>query len=375
MDIQPFHVNIPQSALDDLQNRLMRTRWPNELPDVGWSYGVPLRYVRRLHDYWCTGYDWRTWEAKLNAYPQFITEIDGQTIHFLHVRSPEPDARPLILTHGWPGSVFEYIKVIDPLSNPRAYGGDPKDAFHLVIPTLPGFGFSGPTREPGWNPDRIAKAWITLMQGLGYERYGVAGNDWGSIISPQLGRFAPANVAGTHVTQIFLAPSGDPAEFADPTPEDRIAMAGLDWFKQNMSAYDTLQSQQPQTLAYALSDSPMGLLAWFCQIYREGEGIDDDFVLTNVSLYWLTETIGSSARIYYEANHSKPSAESIASSNTPLALAMFRDDGRAFRRLADRAYTNIVQWTEFDTGGHYGAYQVPDLLVSDVRKFFRTIGY
>lgn len=372
MNMQPFHASIPQAALDDLRDRVMRARWPDSLSGVGWRYGVPEQSVRRLVDYWRTGYDWRQWEAKLNAFPQFTTEIDGQNIHFLHVCSPEPDALPVILTHGWPGSVFEFIRVIAPLTNPRAHGGDPKDALHLVIPSLPGFGFSGPTREPGWNPDRIAKAWIQLMHGLGYDRYGAVGNDWGSIISPQIGRFDPGHVVGTHVTQIFLAPSGDPADFADPTPEDLVAMDGLKWFRENMAAYDWLQSQQPQTLAYALADSPVGLLAWFCQIYRDGEGIDDDFILSNVSLYWLTNTIASSARIYFE--HAR-SELNLTPSNTPIALAMFRDDGRAFRRLAERAYKNIVQWTEYNTGGHYAAYQEPELLVADIRKFFHTLRY
>lgn len=249
MNIQPFHVSIPQTALDDLQDRLIRARWPSELPGVGWQYGVPMDYVRRLADYWRNGYNWRVWEAKLNTYPQFTTEIDGQNIHFLHVRSPEPDALPLVLTHGWPGSVFEYFRVIEPLTNPVSRGADATDAFHLVIPSVPGFGFSGPTHEPGWNPDRIARAWIELVHGLGYDLYGAAGNDWGSIISPQIGRFDPDHVVGTHVTQIFLAPSGDPDELVDPTPEELIARESFEWFKKNMSAYDTLQSQQPQTLA------------------------------------------------------------------------------------------------------------------------------
>ena len=377
LTIQQFHINIDQAALDDLQERLARTRWPDELPDTGWRYGVPLSYVRRLVDYWRTGYDWHQWEAKLNAYPQFTTEIDGQNIHFMHVRSPEPEALPLILTHGWPGSIVEYLKVIEPLTNPRAYGRPSAgsgqasaDAFHLVIPSLPGFGFSGPTHEPGWNPDRIARAWVKLMHGLGYERYGAVGNDWGSIISPEIGRFDPEHVVGVHVTQMFLTPSGDPAEFVDPTPDDLKVMEGLEWFHQNMSAYDALQRQQPQTLAFTLTDSPMGLLAWFCQIYREGEDIDDDFVLTNASLYWLTETINSSMRIYYENAHADQPTEPTT---TPIALAMFRDDWRTFRRLAERAHKNIVQWSEYDTGGHYAAHQVPELFVGDVRRFFHSL--
>src|SRR5258708_5000701 len=191
MRFEPYTVHVAQSALDELQARLARTSWPDELPGVEWRYGVPVNYVKRLTDYWRTGYDWRRWEARLNAYPQFTTEIDGQNIHFLHVRSPEANALPLVLTHGWPGSIIEFLDIIGPLTDPAAHGADPADAFHLVIPSLPGFGFSGPTHEPGWGPDRIARAWIALMHGLGYDRYGAVGNDWGSFISPQVGRFDP----------------------------------------------------------------------------------------------------------------------------------------------------------------------------------------
>jgi pimeloyl-ACP methyl ester carboxylesterase len=309
------------------------------------------------------------WEARLNAYPQFITEIDGQKIHFLHVRSPRQDAQPLLLTHGWPGSVFEFLKVIEPLTGLNTPEDHPEQSFHLVIPSLPGFGFSGPTHEPGWNPERIARAWITLMSGLGYDRYGVVGNDWGSIISPEIARLAKDKVIGIHVTQLFLEPAED--DLPDPTPEEITALEGLAWFKQHMAAYDVFQSQQPQTLAYALTDSPTGFLGWVCQIYRDGEGLDDDFVLTNASLYWLTETINSAARIYYEARHTP--APPTAPIHTPLALAMFRDDGRAFRRLADRIFTDIRQWNLYDSGGHYAAYQVPQLWLEDVRQFFQQV--
>jgi pimeloyl-ACP methyl ester carboxylesterase len=367
MNIQPFHANIPQALLDDLQVRLSRTRLPAEIPGVGWKYGVPLAYVRRLMDYWCNGYDWRIWEAKLNTYPQFTSQIDGQNIHFLHIRSQKEDALPLILTHGWPGSVFEFLRVIEPLTNPQ--NGQP--AFHLIIPSLPGFGFSSPINGLGWTPDRIAQTWIALMHELGYDRYGVVGNDWGSVISPQIARFDSDHVIGIHVTQMFLMPSGDLHDLPNPTPDDLAAIAGLEWFNQNMSAYDTLQAQQPQTLAYALMDSPAGLLAWFCQIYREGEGIDEDFVLTNVSLYWLTETIASSMRIYYERDHGQPQYNEPI--HTPIALSMFRDDGRAFRRLAECSYTNIVQWKLYDVGGHYAAHQVPELWASDVQRFFASL--
>ncbi len=365
MEAKPFRIEIPQAALDDLHARLAGTRWPEELPGAGWRYGVPLAHVRRLAEYWRTGYDWRAWEAKLNTYPQLMTEIDGQRIHFLHVRSPRSDALPLILTHGWPGSVVEYLNAVDPLTSPEKHGGSPADAFHLVIPSLPGFGFSGPTREPGWNPDRIARAWIALMHGLGYDRYGAVGNDWGSFVSPQVGRFDPDHVVGVHVTQMFLTPSGDPAEIAGFPPEDLRALESLRWLHENMSAYSTLQSQQPQTLAFALSDSPAGLLAWLCQLYREG--IDDDFVLTEASIYWLTGTIASSARIYYENAHGPQPTEPTT---TPIGLAMFRNDWRTFRTLALRAHRNLVHWADYDVGGHWAAHQVPDVWAADVRTFF-----
>jgi epoxide hydrolase len=371
LNVQSFRADIPQVLLDDLQARLRNARLPSELPDAGWTYGVPLSYVQRLLNRWRTSYDWRNWEAKLNTYPQVTTEIDGQKIHFLHVRSPEPDALPLILTHGWPGSVFEWLKVIEPLTNPRKHGNTQSPAFHLVIPTLPGFGFSGSTHEQGWDSDRIARTWIELMHGLGYDQYGAVGNDWGSIISPLIARHDPNNVIGVHVTQMFLTRSGDPDELPNPTEDDLAAIAGLEWFNQNMSAYDALQAQQPQTLAYALTDSPVGLLAWFCQIFRDGEGIDDDFVLTNASLYWLTGTIGSSMRIYYERNHVQRHYNEPIS--TPIALAMFRDDTRVIRRLANRIHTDIRQWTRYDVGGHYAAHQVPELWISDVQKFFTLL--
>ena len=257
-EIRPFRIDVPQADLDDLQARLERTRWPDELPDVGWDYGVPLGYVKELAEYWRTGYDWRAWETRLNAYPQFTTTIDGQNVHFLHVRSPEPDALPVILTHGWPGSIVEYLDVIDRLSDPRAHGGDPSDAFHLVIPSLPGYGFSGPTHEAGWTNERIAKAWAVLMDRLGYDRYGAVGNDAGSMINPELGRHDPEHVLGVHVTQIFSFPSGDPSEMADLTSEEQRELGTLQWFYENKMSFNTLMAQQPQTLSFALLDSPVG---------------------------------------------------------------------------------------------------------------------
>jgi pimeloyl-ACP methyl ester carboxylesterase len=367
-EIRPFRIDVPQADLDDLQARLEHTRWPDELRGVGWDYGVPLGYVRGLVEHWRAGYDWREWEAKLNAYPQFTTTIDGQNIHFLHVRSPEPGALPVILTHGWPGSIVEYLDVIDRLSDPRAHGGDPSDAFHLVIPSLPGYGFSGPTHEAGWTNERIAKAWAVLMGRLGYERYGAVGNDAGSMINPELGRNDPEHVLGVHVTQIFSFPTGDPSEMADLTEEEQRELGTLQWFYENKMSFNTLMAQQPQTLSFALLDSPVGLLAWNAQLL--GEDLDRDFVLTNVMLYWLTGTAGSAARLYYENAHATPPTEPTT---VPIGLAAFSGDFSGIRRFANRDHTNIVRWSSYEGGGHYAAHKVPDVLVGDVREFFRDL--
>jgi epoxide hydrolase len=366
MKIQPFTIAIPQTDLDDLHERLARTRWANELPGVGGEYGVSLDYVKRLVGYWRNGYDWRAWEARLNEYPQFTTEIDGQNIHFLHVRSPEPDATPLILTHGWPMTVVEYLDVIGPLSDPRAHGGDPADAFHLIIPSLPGFGFSGPTGEKGWNRYRTARAWVELMRRLGYERYGAHGNDVGSFVSPELGRVAPDHVIGVHVTQVFSFPSGDPAEFQALSEEEMGKVQFLQWFMENMGAYNKLQSTAPQNLAHALADSPAGQIAWSCQLF--GDAVSDDYILTNVTIYWLTNTGASSARFYYEDAHADAPNEPTT---VPLGLANFATDFQSIRPFAERDHKNIVSWNVYDRGSHFAAHDAPDLLVDDIRAFFR----
>src|SRR5829696_30384 len=375
--IREFRIDVAQSDLDDLQERLVRTRWANELPSEsregggqpgpvppGWEYGVPLDYVKELVEYWRTDYDWRTWEAKLNEYPQFTTEIDGQNIHFLHVRSPEPDAFPLILTHGWPNSVVEYLELVGPLTDPRAHGGDAVDAFHVVIPSLPGFFFSGATTETGWDAQRTAKAWAELMKRLGYDRYGAHGNDAGAIVAPMQGRLDPDHVVGAHVNQIFSFPSGDPAEFEGLTQEEFQYLEFLQSFV-DRAIHDKAQAAQPQTLAHALADSPAGQLAWSGQLF--GDALSPDEILTNASIYWLTNTAASAARFYYENKHA---ALPSGPTTVPIGLASFAFDFRPIRRFAERDHANIVHWSEFDRGSHWAAHDAPDLLLDDIRRFF-----
>jgi pimeloyl-ACP methyl ester carboxylesterase len=366
--IRPYRINIPQADLDDLRDRLARTRWTEELSDAGVDYGVTVDYVRRLATHWLHSYDWRAWEEKLNAYPQFTTEIDGQNVHFLHVRSPEPNAVPLVLTHGWPGSVVEYLDIIGPLTDPRAHALDPALAFDLVIPSVPGFAFSGPTKERGWTTHRVARAWAELMRRRGYERYGAVGNDGGSLISPELGRVAPSHVVGVHVTQIFSFPSGDPAEFEGMTEDELAAMAHLKWFHENMGAFGQLQGQQPQTLAHALADSPAGLIGWNGQLF--GDAVDIEFALTNMAIYWFTGTSASSARFYHENAHADTPAEPTT---VPIGLASFAGDFKSIRRFVDRDHKNVVSWHEYATGGHYAAHQAPDVLVADLRRFYSEL--
>lgn len=366
--IKPFSINIPQAQLDDLQNRLANTRWPDELPGVEWSYGIPLSYAQDLVKRWQGGYDWRAWEARINQYPQFTTEIDGQNIHFLHVRSPEPNAFPLIMLHGWPMTIVEYLDLIEPLTNPRAHGGDPKDAFHVIIPSIPGFGFSGSTKDTGWNSGRIGKVFAELMKRLGYERYGVQGNDVGSTLAPELGRADVDHVAGVHVTQIFSFPSGDPAEFEGLTEQDYYRLHFAESFMKEKGAYNQLQSTQPQTIAYALLDSPVGQLAWSCQLL--GEVANQDYILTNVSIYWFTKTAGSSARFYYEENHYAD--HPTERTTTPTAVAVFPKDFLSIRRFAERDH-NITRWTEFKEGGHNSSQDAPELLIGDLREFFSAL--
>jgi pimeloyl-ACP methyl ester carboxylesterase len=362
-EIRVERVDVAQARLDDLAERLERARWAQEIPDTGWDYGVPTDELREQVAYWQDHYDWRRWEARLNDYPQYSTLIDGQKIHFLHVRSPDPTALPLILTHGWPGSVFEFLELIAPLTDPVGSGRDITQAFHLIIPSLPGFAFSGPTRDRGWDLNRIAEAWFTLMSRLGYDRFGAAGNDWGSSISLALGRLHPDQVLGAHVTQVFAEPESD-TEAAGLTERERADRA---WYEQTMSAYDVLQSQQPQTVAHAFADSPVGLLGWLNQIYRGGYHLD--FILSNLLSYWFTDTVASSMRLYYEASRTGRRQKT----NIPVAVSQFANDYLTIRSLAVQDHPGLHTFTEHAHGNHFAAHSAPLTVVEDLQTFFSAL--
>ena len=347
--IEEFRIDIPQAELDDLRDRLGRTRWPDQLPGVGWDYGIALDDVRELAEYWRTGYDWRVHERRLNSFPQFTTEIDGQVVHFLHVRSASPGAMPLIMTHGWPGSVVEFMEIIGPLTDPGAHGGDPGDAFHMVVPSIPGFGFSGPTRERGWNVTRVARAWDSLMGRLGYQRYGAQGGDWGSAISRELGVIVPEQMIGVHLNMLSPYVSGDlPADLSD---SDRARVERLRRFRLAGSGYSAIQSTRPQTVGYGLTDSPAGQLGWIAEKFGEWtdgglSAVDRDQMLTNISVYWLTRTAGSSARLYYESRQAGPDGRLARPVIVPTGIAQYPGEiTRPPRDWAERRY-NITHWTE-----------------------------
>jgi epoxide hydrolase len=384
-EIRPFRIQIPQAELDDLAERLARTRWPDELPDVGWSRGVPLGHLRELAGHWRDRFDWRAQEAELNRFPQFTTVIDGQLVHFLHVRSPEPDALPLLVTHGYPSSVVEFSRIVAPLTDPRGHGGDPADAFHVVAPSLPGFGFSTPVREPGWEVARTSRAFAELMRRLGYRRYGAHGGDIGAGVSGILGATEPERVVGTHTTADARSVALAGVYFPLPPDLDeadrrRVEQRQRQWAE--AKGYLDIQSTRPQTLAYALTDSPAGQLAWITEKFAEwtdprsglpGELLRE-LLLTNVSVYWFTRSGASAARFIYEGAHGGPdwgggSAPPVPPA--PAGQAVFGADD-LLRRVMDPDH-RIEHWSEFERGGHFPAIEVPDLLVGDLRAFFRRL--
>ncbi len=378
MQLQPFRIAVSDADLADLKARLHDTRLPDQLPGTGWEFGTEIGYLRELLAYWANEYDWRAHEARLNRFEQFTTTIDGQNIHFIHARSPEPDALPLIITHGWPGSVVEFLDVIEPLRDPRAHGGDPRDAFHIVAPSLPGYAFSGPTVEAGWNVRRIAEAWAVLMTGLEYARYGAQGGDWGSMVSRHLADVDRDRVCGVHVN-MWTGGLPDPsAETLTPREQAHLAISH-DYLKSG-SGYVAIQSTRPQTLAYGLNDSPAGLLSWITEKFHAWtdnngsveDAVSRDALLTNVSVYWFTGTAGSSARLYYESITSRAvSPPSIT--HVPVGVGDYPKELFVLPRRLVEKDNNIVYWVEQPRGGHFAAMEEPDLFVDDVRSFFRKV--
>jgi pimeloyl-ACP methyl ester carboxylesterase len=374
--ITPFTLAIPQADLDDLGRRLAATRWPEKEPVGDWTQGSPLAKVQALVEHWRTRYDWRACEARLNALGQFKTRIDGIDMHFLHVRSPHPNAMPLIVTHGWPGSVIEFMKVIGPLTDPVAHGGKAEDAFHVVMPSLPGFGFSGKPTETGWGVPRIAMAWITLMERLGYDRWVAQGGDWGAAVTTAIGVIRPAACAAIHVNMPLIFPG--PEDMADLTEKEQGALAALQHYEKWDSGYSKQQGTRPQTVGYGLVDSPVGQAAWIYEkmwAWTDNKGAPEDVLsmdemLDNIMLYWLPATGASSARLYWE------SFGSFASQalDLPVGVSVYpKEIFRASRRWAECHMSNIIHWNELDQGGHFAAWEQPALYVKEVRDCFRQV--
>ncbi len=379
-DIVPFTIAVSDTELEDLRSRLRHTRWPDAETVAGtdepWSQGMPLHFAQELVEHWASGYDWRATETRLNGFDQFRTEIDGLGIHFLHVRSPEPNALPLIITHGWPGSVVEFLKVIGPLTDPASHGGDPADAFHVVCPSLPGFGWSDKPDHTGWGIPRIAAAWEQLMLRLGYDRFAAQGGDWGSMVTAALGAGHPDHLAGIHLNMPIVIP--DPNTMDSLTEAELSALAGFDHYQQWDNGYSTQQSTRPQTLGYGLADSPSGQMAWIVEKFWawcdcDGDPrnvISADELLDNVMAYWLTNSAASSARLYWESFKDLDLRE-IA---VPVGCSIFpKEIFRTSRRWAEQRFSDLRHFNELERGGHFAAFEQPELYVSELRDAFRSM--
>jgi len=373
-EITPFEISVSDAEVEDLKRRLATTRWPEAETVDDWSQGIPLAYVQEVCAYWGEKYDWRAREAKLNQFAQFKTEIDGLGIHFIHVRSVEPNAMPLVITHGWPGSVVEFQKVIGPLTDPVAYGGKAEDAFHVVCPSMPGYGFSDKPAATGYGVDKIADTWAALMARLGYDRYVAQGGDWGAMVTNQIGLRDTEHCAGIHLNMPIVAP--DPETMSDLTPLEQRALAGMQHYQDFDSGYSKQQSTRPQSLGYGLVDSPSGQAAWILEKFWSWTDCDGhpenvltrDELLDNVMLYWWPATGASSARLYWES-FNQPSLDTVT---VPTGCSIFpKEIFQCSRRWAEKKFTNLVHWNELDAGGHFAAFERPETYVDEVRTCFR----
>jgi epoxide hydrolase len=371
--VRPFRIDVPDGVLDDLARRLAETRWPEAELVEDWSQGAPLAWIQDMCRYWGSEYDWRAREALLNRFDQFITTIDGIDVQFVHQQSPHPQARPLLITHGWPGSIVEFHKVIEPLTNPTEHGAQADDAFHVICPTLPGFGFSGKPTETGWGVERIGHAWATLMARLGYVRYFAQGGDWGSAVTRAIGAQDAEHCEAIHIT---LAMGTRPILEGEPTPDEVRAINGAEYYRKWDSGYSTQQATRPQTLGYGLADSPSGQAAWILEkfwAWTDCDGhpenvLNRDELLDNVMMYWATNSATSSARIYWES-FGKPRAVQLA---VPVGVAVYpKEIVTPVRKWMDADYPNIVHWSEQPKGGHFAAFEQPELFVADIRECFR----
>ncbi len=375
--IEPFKIEIPQTTLDDLERRLGQTRFPEQIAGSDWDYGAELQAIRELVEYWRGSYDWRRHEGELNSYDHFKTEIDGQSIHFLHARSPHDGALPVLISHGWPGSIVEFLKVIRPLTHPTEHGGEAADAIHVICPSLPGYGFSEPTKTRGWDPRRIAEAFAVLMGRLGYDRYGAQGGDWGSIVTTELALVDAEHVCGIHLNMPLAFP--DPS--ATLSDEEKETLAEMEQWDKDETGYQKIQGTKPQTLGFGLMDSPAGLAAWIAEKFRTWSDCDGDLfsvyskdeILTNIMVYWVTGTITSSTRLYYEMFKGGRLGLLEKAVEVPTGVARFPKEIMRFPRKWVENHFNVTHWTNMPRGGHFAAMEQPDLFVEDVRKFFRTV--
>ena len=376
--IESFEIDIPQADLDDLKYRLERSRLPDQIEGSGWDYGTELSYLKDLISYWRDSFDWRAQEARLNQLDHFRTTIDGQSIHFVHARSKYDNAIPILISHGWPGSIVEFLDIIGPLTDPEAHGGRAEDAFHVVCPSLPGFGFSEPTRSRQWDTRRMAEAFALLMQRLNYSRYIAEGGDWGAMITTDIGVLDPEHLYGIHLTMPLALPQEDHSALSESEKQD---MADMALFDQNETGYQKIQGTKPQTLGFGLNDSPAGTAAWIVEKFHTWSDCNGDVesaftkdqLLTNISIYWLTQTITSSTRIYYEVFKGMRMAFITNKVEVPTGVARFPKEIIRFPRSWVEKHYNLTHWTEMPKGGHFGAMEQPALFVEDLRNFARTL--